>query len=92
MRFKCLLDEDTSIQETSFFLPHSAVLRDSETTKCRVEFDANAKSSSGISLNDLILVGPQMQDQLYSILLRMRLKRYVLCADIKMMFRCVLID
>lgn len=92
MRFKCLLDEDTSIQETSFFLPHSAVLRDSETTKCRVVFDASAKSSSGISLNDLILVGPQMQDQLYSILLRMRLKRYVLCADIKMMFRCVLID
>lgn len=92
MTFSCNLESDNSVDSESFFLPHSAVIRNSVTTKCRVVFDASAKSESGASLNDLILVGPTLQEDLFSILLRLRLRKIVLIADIKQMYRCILID
>ncbi|XP_076384377.1 uncharacterized protein LOC143262794 [Megalopta genalis] len=54
-----------------FYLPHHAVIKEcSFTTKVKVVFDASAKSSSGVSLNDALLVGPTIQDNLWAILLR----------------------
>ena len=42
-----------------FYLPIHVVRKESSsTTKIRAVFDASAKSSSGISLNDTFLVGP----------------------------------
>ncbi|ERL87422.1 hypothetical protein D910_04816 [Dendroctonus ponderosae] len=76
MTLKCSLNEDDSIENKSYFLPHSAVLRESITTKCRVVFDASAKSSTNVSFNDLILVGPTIQQDLFSILLRVRLESW----------------
>ncbi|XP_078051866.1 uncharacterized protein LOC144478016, partial [Augochlora pura] len=71
-----------------FYLPHHAVIKEcSSTTKVRVVFDASAKSSSGISLNDALLVGPTIQDNLWAILIRFRLHMFVLTADIEKMFR-----
>ena len=44
-----------------FYLPMYAVHKQaSTTTKLRVVFDASAKSSSGISLNDTLMVGPTL--------------------------------
>ncbi|XP_066255176.1 uncharacterized protein [Euwallacea similis] len=83
------IEKDISIPNNSYFLPHSAVLKNSITTKCRVVFDASCKTSLGISLNDTLLVGPVVQDDLYSILIRLRLRKIVLSADIKMMYRCI---
>lgn len=75
------------------YLPHHAVLREkSETTRCRVVFDASAKTSSGKSLNDLQAVGPVVQDDLLNILLRFRQHNFVLTADIEKMYRQILID
>ena len=54
--------------EECYFIPHHAIQRpDSSTTKVRVVFDASAKSSNGISLNDLLLVGPTLQPHLVNI-------------------------
>lgn len=92
MTFKCNLDNDNSTEHKSYFLPHTAVLRDSVTTNCRVVFDASAKTSSDVSLNDLLLTGPNIQPDLFSILLRLRLRKIVLISDIKMMYRCILIN
>ncbi|XP_066261269.1 uncharacterized protein [Euwallacea similis] len=83
------IEKDISIPNNSYFLPHSAVLKNSITTKCRVVFDASCKTSLGISLNDTLLVGPVVQDDLYSILIRLRLRKIGLSADIKMMYRCI---
>ncbi|XP_038109051.1 uncharacterized protein LOC119766868 [Culex quinquefasciatus] len=74
-------------------MPHHAVLRPSSTsTKLRVVFDASAKSSSGTSLNDLLMVGPPVQDSLFAILLRFRLCPYVLSSDLSKMYRQIRID
>ncbi|XP_076383739.1 uncharacterized protein LOC143260985 [Megalopta genalis] len=71
-----------------FYLPHHAVIKEcSFTTKVRIVFDASAKSSSGVSLNDALLVGPTIQDNLWAILLRFRFHMFVLTADIEKMFR-----
>lgn len=78
--------------KASYILPHHAVFKaSSTTTKCRVVFDASAKTIGGASLNDNLLVGPKLQDDLFYIVLRLRLHKYTLNADIKMMFRQIII-
>lgn len=61
------------------YLPHHCVVREQkETTKLRVVFDCSAQTSSGKSLNDIQAIGPVLQSDLLSILLRFRANRYVL--------------
>nr|XP_033189843.1 uncharacterized protein LOC117156692 [Bombus vancouverensis nearcticus]XP_033191415.1 uncharacterized protein LOC117157482 [Bombus vancouverensis nearcticus] len=70
------------------YLPHHPVLKsDSVTTKVRVIFDASARSSAENSLNELFMVGPTIQDDLCSLLLRFRTYKYVLAADIAKVYR-----
>lgn len=64
----------------------------SQTTKLRVVFDASAKSSNGLSLNDNLLIGPNLQQDLFSILIRFRTYNFVISGDIEKMYRQVLID
>ncbi|XP_055623375.1 uncharacterized protein LOC129766805 [Toxorhynchites rutilus septentrionalis] len=73
----------------SYYMPHHAVLRpDNSSTKCRVVFDASAKPSpTSVSLNDALLVGPVVQNELFAIMLRFRKHRYVFTADISKMYR-----
>lgn len=74
--------------EEVYYLPHHCVIKESSrTTKVRVVFDASAKTSSGESLNDQLLVGPTIQEDLYTILLRWRRHRVVMAADIQKMYR-----
>ncbi|XP_076383121.1 uncharacterized protein LOC143260686 [Megalopta genalis] len=61
-------------QSPGFYLPHHAVVKSSSaTTKVRVVFDGSSKSSSGISLNDALLIGPTIQDDMLLLLLRFRM-------------------
>lgn len=84
---------DPSASQFSFYLPHHGVLKlSSSTTKLRTVFNASAKTTSGCSLNDLLMVGPTIQCELISILLRFRKFQYVLAADIEKMYRMVWID
>ncbi|XP_058448627.1 uncharacterized protein LOC131428598 [Malaya genurostris] len=74
----------------SFFLPHHPVIREaSSTTKLRVVFDASCKSETGLSLNDVMLVGPIIQEDLRSIIMRSRIHPIMLVADVAKMFRQV---
>lgn len=82
-------DEITSGNLT-YYLPHHGVEKsDSLTTKLRVVFDASSKTSSGLSLNDVLKVGPTIQSDLFSILLRFRQHTFVLTGDIAKMYRQV---
>ncbi|XP_066600735.1 uncharacterized protein [Prorops nasuta] len=82
-----------SEEEEGYYLPHHAVVKkDSITTKVRVVFDASAKGSKGISLNDILLTGPNIQDKLFEHLVRIRLNKYMITADIEKMYRQILVN
>ncbi|XP_058802063.1 uncharacterized protein LOC131670464 [Phymastichus coffea] len=75
-----------------YFLPHHAVVKESsETTKLRVVFDASAKTSTNLSLNDVLMVGPTIQNTIFEQLLRFRTHQYVLTGDIEKMYRQILV-
>lgn len=83
-----MVKSSSSQSGESYYLPHHAVIKESSTTtKMRIVFDASAKSSSGESLNDQLLVGPTIQQDLASILLRWRTHKVILSADITKMYR-----
>ena len=76
--------------DSVFYLPMHAVYKaSSTTTKVRAVFDASAKSSTGVSLNDTLLVGPTVHPPLIDVLLRFRLHPIALTADISKMYRAV---
>ncbi|XP_049867240.1 uncharacterized protein LOC126367655 [Pectinophora gossypiella] len=76
----------------AIYLPHHAVLReDKETTKLRVVFDGSCKGSNNKSFNEEQLVGPQLQEDLRSILMRWRMKPICFVADIQKMYRQILV-
>jgi len=80
--------EDTN--NLGYYMPHHAVVKEtSATTKVRIVFDASAKSDNGTSLNETLLTGPTIQDNLISHLIRFRVYKYVITADIEKMFRQV---
>ncbi|XP_011859594.1 PREDICTED: uncharacterized protein LOC105557062 [Vollenhovia emeryi] len=84
---------DNSTEEEAFYLPHQPVIRTTSlTTKLRIIFDASAKTSNGTSLNDMLLIDPNLQGDLRSIMLRFRCHQYVMTADIAMMFRQVMVS
>nr|XP_049699603.1 uncharacterized protein LOC126053427 isoform X4 [Helicoverpa armigera] len=73
-----------------YFLPHHGVIRESSsTTKLRAVFDASAATTSGVSFNQIQMVGPTIQEDLLSILLRFRQYKYVISGDIARMYRAV---
>ena len=76
-----------------FYLPHHCVIKDlNSTTKLRVVFDDSAKSASGVSLNDRLMVGPQLQKDLFRTLIRFRIHHVALSAEIDKMYRQVQFD
>ena len=66
---------------------HDVTKEESTTTKLHVVFDASAKSSSGVSLNDQLLPGPSLYPMLTSVLNKFRLHPIGMSADISKMFR-----
>ena len=71
------------------YIPHHAVIReDKQTTKMRIVYDASAKSK-GPSLNDCLYAGPTFGQNIMDILLRFRLFRVAVTADIEKAFLMV---
>ena len=64
-----------------YYLPHHCVFKDSTTTKLRVVFDASSKSPNDNSLNDCLLLGPCLQDDVFDILIRFRLQQYTFSSN-----------
>jgi len=74
------------------YLPHHPVIKtSSSTTMVRVVFDASAKGSNGKSFNDLLMRGPVVQGDIFTILCRFRKHSYVISADVEKMYRQVAI-
>jgi len=83
-----LVDTEHEINTNEYFLPHHAVEKlDSVSTKLRVVFDGSCRTSNGLSLNEVLLKGPTVQQELVCILARFRTHYYALSADITKMYR-----
>lgn len=55
-------------------------------------FDASAATSTGLSLNDILMRGPTVQPTLFQIILRLRLHNIAITGDIEKMYRQVKVD
>ena len=71
------------------YLPHHAVIKeDKQTSKLRIVYDASARSN-GLSLNDCLYAGPTFGQNIMDILLRFRIHRVAVIADIEKAFLMV---
>jgi hypothetical protein len=87
-----LLVEDDNPND-GCYLPHHGIIKFTGTqTKFRVVFDGSAKSSNGTALNDHLLVGPNLQKDIFSLLVHFRQYQYALSADVVKMFRQIWIS
>ena len=72
----------------SYYMPiHSVYKQSSSSTKVRAVFDASATTSTKVSLNDLLAVGPTIQPSLDQTLLRLRNYAVAISGDISKMYR-----
>lgn len=86
------IDISLDTDAPQFYLPHYAVTKESSsTTKLRVVFDGSCKTSTGVSLNDVLRMGPVVQQYLFSIA-RFRAFQYTLNANVSKMYRQILVD
>lgn len=81
------------ISKKVYYLPHHAVLRPmSLSTKLRVVFDGTAAPKNGKALNEELLVGPPLLQDIRDLITRWRQHKFCLVADIQKMFRQILIS
>ena len=85
-----LVPPDEPEPAVSFYMPMHCVLKESSsTTKLRVVFDGSAATSTGVSLNAALQVGPQLQPTLGTIVMKFRSYPVALSADISKMYRAI---
>jgi len=76
----------------SCHLPHHDVWKETSTfTKLRVVFNGSATIPSGDSLNGSLFTGPNLLPALVDVMLRWRKHRCVIAADIKKMYRQIMV-
>jgi hypothetical protein len=81
-----VLEPDPS-DKKQHFMPHFGVIRpDSASTPVRAVFDAAAVTSAGVTLNDCMHPGPNLQPELFTIVTRLRWGKKVIQGDVHMMF------
>ena len=76
--------------EVHYILHHAVVCEDKLTTKLRIVYDASAKSS-GPSLNDCLYTSPKFTQNIMDIIIRFRVHKIALAADIEKAFLMVLV-
>lgn len=83
-----LVSEVDTIYRPVYYLPHHGVMKEqNRTTKLRVVFNGSSKTTSGLSLNDILLPGANLQGDIADVLMWIRLHRYLFSTDIVKMYR-----
>ena len=82
------VDEKSKEGERKHYIPHHAVFTPAkDTTKVRIVYDAPAKTKkTNLSLNECLYRGPVILEDLCGLLLRFRIKRIGIIADIEKAF------
>lgn len=84
-------DEEVPTLKPIWYLPHHAVWHPRKPDEPRVVFDCACKSE-GVSLNNQLLQGPENTSSLIGVILRFRVNRVAVAADIKRMFHQVFVS
>ena len=84
------INEDYPEDDNCWYLPHHAVSHPRKP-KVRVVFDCAARFN-GTSLNEQLLTGPDLLNNLFGVITRFRKGRVTLVADIESMYHQVLVD
>ena len=83
-----ILDQASSSPGKIFYIPHHCT---SILTKFRVVFDCSARFNN-VSLNDMLLHGPDLTNNLLGVLLKFRQHPIAVIVDIKAMFSQVFVN
>ncbi|XGW04840.1 hypothetical protein V3C99_015761 [Haemonchus contortus] len=82
-----VVENDKESSTLIHYLKHQPVKTPlKETTKLRIVFDASSHCKGQPSLNDILHQGPLILPELYGILLRFRMKNFVVTADVEKAF------
>lgn len=84
------IDKSSSGHQRVWYLPTFPVFNKNKPGKCRIVWDAAAKSH-GVSLNSMLHKGPDLLSSLLAILYKFREKSVAICGDIEQMFHQVYI-
>ncbi|XP_075438936.1 uncharacterized protein LOC142481354 [Ascaphus truei] len=76
--------------EECWYLPSFGVYHPQKPGQIRVVFDSSAQHQ-GVSLNDVLLTGPDLTNSLLGVLIRFRKEPIAVTADIQQMFHCFLV-
>ena len=83
-------EEDINKADKIHYLPHHGVVRnDKATTKLRVVYDGSAKTGASPSLNDCLYTGPNLEQSIFSILIKFRVHPVAMAADVEKAFLMV---
>lgn len=80
--------ETLDLNSPHYYLPHHGVFKQNgDVSKLRTVFDASAKTSTSVSLNDTLLTGEKLQTNICDIILNFRTHNVVFSCDIRQMYR-----
>ncbi|GFX85488.1 integrase catalytic domain-containing protein [Trichonephila clavipes] len=83
---------ESSEPPTHYYIPHHGVLRPEKlTTKLRIVFNGSSPTTTGISLNDILLKG-EMKEDVFETISRFRRHKFAFTTDIQKMYRQILIN
>ncbi|XP_060801079.1 uncharacterized protein LOC132901910 [Amyelois transitella] len=75
----------SSLNVEGYYIPHHAVIR-ADKPMPRIVLDPTVKTHTGLSLNDILYVGPNLQADLFLLLIDFRLFPIAMTADVKQMY------
>lgn len=78
-------EEAVHVDKRTWYLPHFSVFNPNKPNKIRIVFDA-AAIVDGISLNSMLIKGPDLNSSLLAVLHKFRMGKIGVCADIREMF------
>ena len=79
------MSKQTTEKRKNWHIPHRGVFHPAKLDKIKVVFDCSAEHP-GTSINNELMSGPDLTNQIISVLLRFRQERVAFKADIEAMF------
>jgi len=84
-------EDEIDADRRKWYIPYHGVFSEQKPDKLRIIFDCAAQHH-GVSLNQVLLQGPDLNNRLDAVLLRFRKESTALVADVEAMFRHVLVS